>query len=352
MADLNEVFTFDDIMNIDDAKLKELLWKLDTFELSKALISESAELRRKFYKNMSLKDLKTLNKDMLNTENFTVSEKKNIQRKILKLIKKMPEYSKKRFENGFESISDFEDYLLLRKPVSEKYGIFDKEITMCRLDSIKNGEEILSDIEQKNKDEGMGNFIIPNTKIKLINFSICPVCKKVYSFKDLSTYYANPKKDSKYKNIKEQYRQDTRVYCNDCGTYFLPALIITDGSPKNEIQFLCRIQTMNAIEYFYREKGINVLSKNKSNILKKEIKDTQEATHILGESFMGKVFIDAKTPDTYTATAIRNDVFIKDMEEKPTLITNLLQYTPINLVTNIIDGSNYRANDVLFGAWG
>jgi hypothetical protein len=51
-------------------------------------------------------------------------------------------------------------------------------------------------------------------------------------------------------------------------------------------------------------------------------------------------------------TAIRNDVFIKDMEEKPTLITNLLQYTPANIVMNVIDGSNFREKDVLVGVWG
>jgi len=350
MADMEVIFTFDDLININDDKLKDVCCKLDTSDLSKALISESAELRKKFYKNMSLTDLEVLNKDMLNTENFTVLEKRQIQRKILKLIKLMPEYSKKRFENGFESLSDFEDYLLLRKPADEIYGSFGKEVTMCRLASMKNGEEILADIEQKNKDEGMGNFTIPNTKIKLINFSICPVCRKVYSFKDLSDYYANPRKDSKYKNAKEQYRQDTRVYCNDCGSYFLPALIISDGTPKNETQFLCRIQTMHAIESFYKNKGIDVLSRKERNILKREINGTQD-TQYLGGNIFNKI-LDKRYSDTYTATAIRNDVFIKDMEEKPTLITNLLQYTPISIVSNIIDGSNYRENDVLFGAWG
>ena len=47
-----------------------------------------------------------------------------------------------------------------------------------------------------------------------------------------------------------------------------------------------------------------------------------------------------------------DDVFIKDMEARPTLITNLLQYTPAKYVINIIDGSNYRKQDPLFGDWG
>jgi len=332
---MNDIFTFDDILDVDDKKLKEVIWKIDTRDLSKALISENNEIRKKFYRNMSLQNLKTLNKDMMDTERFTVYEKKNAQRVLLNLIAKMPEYDKKRFENGFESLNDFEDYLLLRKPNEQKYGIFDKDITMCRLDSVKNGEEILADIEQKNEKEKMGNITIPGTKIKLINFSVCPVCNKIFSFKDLSDYYLNPKVDTRYKNIKEQYRQDTRVYCNNCNTYFLPALIISDGTPKSEIQFLCRIQTMHAIEKFYQEKtGVKVLSQKKSNILEKNITTT------------------VTDNEKSIVTAIRNDVFIKDMEEKPTLITNLLQYTPSNIVMNVIDGSNFREEDVLFGFWG
>ena len=332
---MEEIFTFDDILNVDDKKLKEIMWKIDTKELSKALILESNEIRRKFYRNMSLDNLQILNKDMMDTERFTVSEKKNTQRKLLKLIAQLPDYNKKRFEDGFESLDDFEDYLLKRKPNDGNYGIYDKDITMCRFDSIKNGEEILADIEQKNEKEKMGNITIPNTKIKLINFSLCPNCGKIFSFKDLSYYYANPKIDTRYKHAKDQYRHDTRVYCNDCGTYFLPALIISDGTPKSEIQFLCRIQTMNAIEnYYHKKKKTEVLSRKKENILKKHIKVT--------------VTDNEKT----IVTAIRNDVFIKDMEEKPTLITNLLQYTPANIVMNVIDGSNFREKDVLFGVWG
>jgi hypothetical protein len=332
---LDGIFTFDDILNIDDKKLRELIWKIDTKELSKALISESDELRKKFYRNMSLQSLQALDKDMMDTERFTISEKKNAQRILLKLIAKMPEHNKNRFENGFESLNDFEDYLLMRKPNDGNYGIFDNDVTMCRLDSIKNGEEILADIEQKNEEEKMGNIVIPNTKIKLINFSLCPTCSKIFSFKDLSNYYANPKVDIKYKNLKEQYRQDTRVYCNDCSTYFLPVLIISDGTPKSEIQFLCRIQTMQAIENYYQEKnGAKVLSQNKNNILEKKVTST--------------ITDNEKT----IVIAIRNDVFIKDMEEKPTLIANLLQYTPANIVMNVIDGSNFREKDVLFGVWG
>jgi hypothetical protein len=37
------------------------------------------------------------------------------------------------------------------------------------------------------------------------------------------------------------------------------------------------------------------------------------------------------------------------MEEKPTLISNLIQYTPANIVLNLIEGSNVKNGDLLFG---
>jgi hypothetical protein len=46
--------------------------------------------------------------------------------------------------------------------------------------------------------------------------------------------------------------------------------------------------------------------------------------------------------------AIKNDVFLKDLEKKPTLISNMLQYTPINLIKNLIDGTNVEKEDLLF----
>jgi hypothetical protein len=143
----------------------------------------------------------------------------------------------------------------------------------------------------------------------------------------LIEYYANPRPDSTYKNSAEQYRKDTRVLCHECNTYFLPALVIADETPKNEVQFLCRVQTAASIEAFYRDRGKTVLSAKKKNILERE-----EAG--------GK-----------TVKAIRNDVSLKEMSRKPALISNLLQYTPASLVLNLIDGSNLQKGDVLFGVW-
>jgi hypothetical protein len=228
-------------------------------------------------------------------------------------------------DSAFKDIEEFTTFLTKRGKVEEYYGPF-HDITMCRFFESENNGNLLADIEQKNKEQGMGNFQIPNTNIKLINYSICPKCGHVFSFKELTDYYANPKTDTTFKNRAEQYREDTRVFCHECSTCFLPALVIVDGTPKNEVQFLCRTQTVNAIEEFYRNKGKDVLSKKKENVMIREAE--------------GK-----------TLRAIRNDVSLKQLSAKPALVSNLLQYTPANLALNLIDGSNYQKGDVLFGAW-
>ena len=222
-------------------------------------------------------------------------------------------------------IEDFEAFLTKRKFEPEQvYGTHSsqKAVTMCRFSNSKDGETILADIERKNTEQGMGNIAIPNTNIKLINYSICPKCKTVFLFKDLMDYYRNPKPDQEYRNKGHQIREDTRVCCSECGEYFIPALVIADGTPKNEVQFLCRMQTVNAIETYFLDKGQQVLSQNKGNVFKN-----------------GKII------------TIRNDVELKQLESKPTLISNMLQYTQMNLLPNLLDGTNVEKGDMLFGKW-
>lgn len=229
--------------------------------------------------------------------------------------------------NAFESIDVFEDYLTKRtfKP-EEPYGIFDKDAAICRFFDSGGSENMLADIKRKNEEQGYGNIAIPNTNITLINYSFCPNCKTIFSFKELVDYYKNPQPDPRYTNRARQYRNDTRICCTNCGTYFLPALIIADGTPKNEVQFLCRIQTIDAVERYFLKKNHKVFTKNKDNIIQKN------------------------TP-TAALQAIKNDVYIKALEEKPTLITNILQYTPVNLMMNLIDGTNVEKGDLLFDEW-
>jgi hypothetical protein len=272
---------------------------------------------------MPLDNLKTLDEKLKSMDSFETKEKNIAQRKILAIAQKTPNYWGWRMEDRFDDIEEFTAYLTWKRPPEAPYGLYDKDVTMYRFSDAKNGDELLADIESKNQAENMGNVVIPGTNIRLINFSVCPKCGHSFSFKDLQTYYLHPRHDPVFKNMVDQFRNDTRIFCMECGTYFLPVLVIADGTPKSETQFLCRIQTMHAIESFYNKKGIKVLSKSRQNLVCRNRK----------------------------CMGIVNDVLLKEMEEKPTLITNLLQYTPANLTLNLLDGSNVRKGDLLYGAW-
>jgi hypothetical protein len=226
--------------------------------------------------------------------------------------------------NAFENIEAFEKYLLERQYEPEKpYGIFDKDIAVCKFFNTSGNEKILEEIRQKNKEQGFGTIKISNTNITLINYSFCPKCKTIYSFSEVMDYYMNPRPDAKFKNSSMQYREDTRVCCRVCNAYFLPSLVISDGTPKNEVQFLCRTQTINAIEKYFLQHNVRVLTKKSENIIQRG-----------------------------NLKAIKNDVYLKNLEKKQTLISNMLQYTPINLMMNLIDGTNVEKGDLLFNQWG
>jgi hypothetical protein len=323
------IFIFDDILTVENYVIKEILTKVNTDDLTKALIQEDEKIRKLFYKNMELKELQELDKKLKSLEAFTRYDKRMAQKKILNIISEVPEHQDTRFQSGFDDIGEFEKYLLDRHQVEEPYGIFDRDITMCRFFDSKGGDKILQDIKLKNEVENMGNIHIPNTNIQLINYSVCPKCGHIFSFKDISDYYLNPISDPLFKTKAQQFREDTRVFCYECETYFLPALIISDGTPKSEVQFLCRIQTMNSIEDYYYNKGIKALSKRQGNVVKKETAKAGKNRKVI--------------------RGIRNDVLLKEIEAKPTLISNLLQYTPANIVLNLIEGNNIKNGDLLFG---
>jgi len=338
------IFVFDDIIDVNDHVIKDVLRQISSDDLTKALIREDEKIRKLFYRNMPLKDLQELDKKLKTTDSFTKHDKRIAQQKILTWISMIPEYKDTRFQSGFADIEEFEKYLLERRQPEKPYG---KDITMCRFFESKNGDKVLEDIRQKNEAENMGNIRIPNTNIQLINYSICPKCGHIFSFKDISDYYLNPRPDPAYKNKTQQYREDTRVFCNECETYFLPALVIADGTPINEVQCLCRIQTMHAIEDFYSRKGTKVLSKKENNIVKKKSDETM--TQYENSSFTAQLFGPRAVKTNKEIRGIKNDVLLKEMTEKPTLISNLIQYTPSNIVMNLIEGDNVKNGDLLFG---
>ena len=171
--------------------------------------------------------------------------------------------------SSFESIEAFEDLLTKRKyPPENLYGMFDKDISVCRFFDSGNNEGILADIKRKNEEQGYDNIKIPNSNILLLNYSFCGKCKTIYSLKEITEYYMNPKPGMRYRSRAWQYREDTRVYCYNCDTYFFPSLVISDGTPKNEVQFLCRSQTIEAVEKYFLKKNIRVLTKKKKTSFK------------------------------------------------------------------------------------
>jgi hypothetical protein len=164
-AKMEGVFVFDDITGVQDHIIKDILKKVNTDELTKALIREDEKIRKLFYRNMALNDLKKLDKKLKTVDAFTGYDKRMAQKKILKIVAEVPEYQDTRFQAGFDDIQQFEKYLLDRHQPEKPYGIFDKDITMCRFFESKNGEKILEDIKLKNETENMGNIKIPNTNI-------------------------------------------------------------------------------------------------------------------------------------------------------------------------------------------
>lgn len=324
------------VEELDDRAMQKVLRELDNKEVAKALKFADDKAQNKIFKNKSKRASAILREDMEYMGPISKDSSYEAQRKIIWIIGRLcytgeivmggsNRHFIKDNKDSFKNIEEFETFLVKRWQLEEPYGTI-KDVTMCRFFDSPNSENILEDIKLINETLGMGNFPIPETNIKLINYSVCPRCGRIFSFKDLTDYYANPKIDHGFANRAQQFRNDTRVFCNGCNTYFLPALVIADGTPRNEVQFLCRVQTVNAVEAFYHNNGINVLSTERNNVLKRETE--------------GK-----------TVKAIRNDVFLNDLSSNPTLISNLLQYTPANLVLNLIDGTNYEQSDILFGAW-
>jgi hypothetical protein len=152
------VFIFDDIIAVQDYVIRDILKKVNVDDLTKALIREDEKVRKVFYKNMSLNDLKELDIKLKTTDSFTGYDKRMAQKKILKIVSEVPEYQDIRFQNGFDDIEEFEKYLLERRQPEKPYGIFDKDIVMCRFFDSKNGDKILENIKLKNEAENMGEY--------------------------------------------------------------------------------------------------------------------------------------------------------------------------------------------------
>jgi hypothetical protein len=233
--------------------------------------------------------------------------------------------------SAFNDTEEFIKYLTYRQQIPEKvYGMYESDISVCRFFNDGHGEKqenILADIRKLNEEQGMGNIKIPDTNIEIINYSPCPKCGHIHSYSDIFSYYQNPTPDPKYKNRTKQLLNDTRVKCKECNKYFLPALIVSDGSPQVEHQLICRMQTCNEVAIFMkREFQQEVLMWNKNNILSKKEKYTEYR-------------------------AWRNDVDSAKLKQRQGLFTNFLQYTPAPLMLDFISRRNLEIEEPLYGVW-
>ena len=223
-----------------------------------------------------------------------------------------------------KGIAGFTDYVLNRNTYQTKQAFGDNPAGSVLLSFFEDpdNEKMLSEIRKKNEKDKSGRRFIEGTHIELLNFSCCPSCRRIYSFNELIFYYNNPVRNEKFRSRMDQLRNETAVCCSDCGTYFVPSLIIIHKEPKHEIQFLCRMQTIQAVErFFFGKFGNRVLSRKSKNRIEKD----------------GKKYI-------------LNDVLLSQLAERPALILNLLQYSPANLQQNMIAGENVKRADILFGA--
>lgn len=208
--------------------------------------------------------------------------------------------------NGFD-FSDagyFHDYFNKIEPLtSNLMGLNDVpcEDTISFFNGPTKNENILQDIKDKNKKEGIDSEVIPGTNIEIINYSQCPKCEAIYSLQDLNDYYASPARIEDMEQVMVM-RRDTRFQCPQCRRFFKPKLLIIDGTPKAELQFLCKLQTVEGIESFYREKYSRpVLTKNKSNF--QWLRDDKKY----------RLDIDIKLPE---------------IASRPELVSGFLRHTP------------------------
>ncbi|OGH57325.1 MAG: hypothetical protein A3G34_04655 [Candidatus Lindowbacteria bacterium RIFCSPLOWO2_12_FULL_62_27] len=212
----------------------------------------------------------------------------------------------------FKNAKDFGSYFDNLVPISnEKYGdiIFDSlDMESFFRNPLKN-ENVLQDIKLMNQKANYPSETIPGTSIEIINFSRCPKCATVYSLAQLNEYYSHPDIPP---DVERQvvFRTDTRFKCKQCKVYFKPRLVVSDGTPKADMQFLCKLQTVHYIELFYQSQfKQRVLASNKEN------------------------FVWHRDIQKYQ---LKIDVDFSDLSPKPALITNFIRHTPPNDVAKLL----------------
>ncbi|MBF0103052.1 MAG: hypothetical protein HQK77_19310 [Desulfobacterales bacterium] len=255
---------------------------------------------------------------------------------------------------AFPSMAHFEIFLMqTARPTPKTYGIFEHNAKKIKYVKNHKTAKIVEQIKELNSKNSMGNVSIPNTGITLTNFSICPVCETVYSYKDVLDYFDQPKLIEGF-HIDELREKETRIFCKHCNTFFLPLLLIENINRgfRDTYPLFSKCHTVYALEMFYLEmigrKVLSLLSNNFRSGHSHRYIHLSNDTNIL--DLIGK-------PGTYLPcyTLSINDTTIGDLlgrkhshEPNYTILINVIYYSNADILVNFIKGMNQRKNDPMF----
>ena len=88
---MDNMFTFDDLLKIDDRGLQALLKEVQGESLIIALKGASTELRDKMFRNMSSRAAETLREDLESRGPVRLSEVESEQKEMLKIVRRLTE---------------------------------------------------------------------------------------------------------------------------------------------------------------------------------------------------------------------------------------------------------------------
>ena len=88
------MFTFEDLINVDDRAIQTILKEISTDDLAIALKMASEELKQKIFKNMSSRAVEILKEEMEAKGPVRVSDVEKAQMNIVRIARKLEEEGK------------------------------------------------------------------------------------------------------------------------------------------------------------------------------------------------------------------------------------------------------------------
>jgi len=88
---MDNMFTFDDLIKVEDKAIQSLLKEVQTESLVVALKGADPELREKIFKNMSTRAAETLREELEARGPVRVSEVETEQKEVLKVVRRLVE---------------------------------------------------------------------------------------------------------------------------------------------------------------------------------------------------------------------------------------------------------------------